>query len=91
MLTNFNNPATSQITQASTLNENKIAVNISKSLYAEIELRVKRSSGAFNSVDDYIEFVLDEFVRQDKRTAVDKAKPQENEEMKKRLRSLGYM
>jgi Arc/MetJ-type ribon-helix-helix transcriptional regulator len=75
----------------STLNENKIAVNIPKSLHAEIELRVKRSNGAFKSVDDYVEFVLDEFVKQDNEAAADKVKPQENEEMKKRLRSLGYM
>jgi Arc/MetJ-type ribon-helix-helix transcriptional regulator len=75
----------------STLNENKIAVNISKSLHAEIELRVKRSNGAFKSVEDYVEFVLDEFVRQDKRDAINEVKPRVNEEVMKRLRSLGYM
>ena len=73
------------------MNENKIAVNISKSLHAEIELRVKRSNGAFKSVEDYVEFVLDEFVRQDKRDAINEVKPRVNEEVMKRLRSLGYM
>jgi Arc/MetJ-type ribon-helix-helix transcriptional regulator len=64
----------------STLNENKIAVNIPKSLHAEIELRVKRSNGAFKSVEDYVEFV-----KQDNEAAADKVKPKENEEMKKGL------
>jgi hypothetical protein len=75
----------------STLNEDKIAINISKNLYAEIELRMKRSNGAFKSVEDYVEFVLDEFVKKDNEAAADKVKPPENEEMKKKLRSLGYM
>jgi hypothetical protein len=79
-----------QITRVLTLN-GKIAINISKSLHAELELRVKRSNGAFKSVEDYVEFVLEEFVKQDKKTAIDKVKPPENEEMAKRLRSLGYM
>ena len=75
-----------------TLNENKIPVNISKSLYNEIELRVKRSKGEFQSVEDYVEFVLEEFVKQDKKDEIDKVRTQpENEEIKKRLRSLGYM
>jgi Arc/MetJ-type ribon-helix-helix transcriptional regulator len=76
----------------STLNESKIPVNISKSLHNEIELRVKRSKGAFKSVEDYVEFVLEEFIKQDKKDEMDKVKTQpENEEMKKRLRRLGYM
>ena len=75
----------------STLGENKIPVNISKSLHAEIELKVKRSNGAFQSVEDYVEFVLEEFVKQDKKDEDQRVKPSETEEMKKRLRSLGYM
>jgi hypothetical protein len=78
-----------QITRVFTLN-GKIAIDISESLYAELELRVKRSNGAFKSVEDYVEFVLREFVKQDQ-TAPDKEKPSENEEMAKRLRRLGYM
>jgi Arc/MetJ-type ribon-helix-helix transcriptional regulator len=75
----------------STLSENKIAVNISRNLHAEIELQVKRSNGAFKSVEDYVEFVLGEFVRQHKKNATKEAKPRVNEEVIKRLRSLGYM
>ena len=73
------------------MGENKIPVNISKSLHAEIEVKVKRSNGAFQSVEDYVEFVLEEFVKQDKKDEDQRVKPSETEEMKKRLRSLGYM
>lgn len=73
-----------------TLEENKIAVNISKKLHSDIELRVKQSNGAFKSVDDYIEFVLMEFLKQEKKTTTTN-KPQENKEIKERLRKLGYM
>jgi hypothetical protein len=80
-----------QITPVSTLDESKIPVNVSKTLYGEIELKVKHSKGAFQSVEDYIEFVLEEFVKQDEKDEDDKVKAPENEEVKEKLRRLGYM
>lgn len=71
------------------MSEEKIAVYISKSLYAEIEKRVKESAGGFKNVEEFVEFVLSEIVKEEE--SEPSYTPEEEEEIKKRLRSLGYL
>ncbi|RLG49836.1 MAG: CopG family transcriptional regulator [Thermoproteota archaeon] len=46
-------------------------------------------SGEFNSVDDVSKFVLKEVLSEEEQESV--YTPEEEEEIKKRLRSLGYL
>ncbi|MCW4038755.1 MAG: CopG family transcriptional regulator [Candidatus Bathyarchaeota archaeon] len=69
--------------------DEKVALYISKSLYNEVEDSLKEKGGELTSVEDYVEFVLREFLM--KRDG-EKAHTKEDEELiKKRLRRLGYL
>ena len=69
--------------------DEKVAVYISKSLYNEVESRLKKKGGELKSVEDYVEFVLRELIT--KRSG-EKTHTKEDEELiKKRLRRLGYL
>lgn len=71
------------------LGEEKVAVNVSKNLYDEVESKVKESKGEFKSVEGYVEFVLKEFLKEQGR---EETYTREEEELiKKRLRRLGYI
>ena len=63
-------------------------VFLSNSLYDRIEERVRETG--FSSVDDYVTFVLEEVLKEEgvEETAFSK---EEEEEVKKRLRALGYL
>jgi len=65
----------------------KVAVHISKELYEKAEKYVKES-GDFKSVEELIEFVLTELLSEEEETALT---PEEEEKIKERLRSLGYL
>ena len=66
----------------------KISVKISKDLFDMIKKQVKMSGGAFISVEEYIEFILLEVIKEEKKV---RALTQEEEEkIKERLRKLGY-
>lgn len=67
----------------------KVPVHIPKNLYEEIKKRVKASEGEFKSVEDYIEFVLTEVIKEEEPEQTYSA--EEEEEIKKRLRSIGYL
>ena len=64
------------------------AVLLSAELYSRIEERVKETG--FGSVDEYVTFVLEEVLKEEGEgeTAFSK---EEEEEVKKRLRALGYL
>ena len=64
------------------------AVFLSAELYNRIEERVKETG--FSSVDEYVTFVLEEVLKGEgeEETAFSK---EEEEEVKKRLRALGYL
>jgi len=64
------------------------AVLISTELYGRLEERVKETG--FRSVDEYVTFVLEEVLKEEgeEETAFSK---EEEEEVKKRLRALGYL
>jgi len=70
------------------MSEDKVPIYISKKLYNEIKKRVEESQGAFKSVEEYIEFVLNEVVKEEEELSYS---PEEEEEIKRRLKSLGYL
>lgn len=61
------------------------AVLLPPELYSQIEERAKATG--FNSTDDYVVFVLEEVVKEEEEVAPSKG---EEEELKRRLRALGY-
>lgn len=68
----------------------KVQISISKDLYDKILQRVNMSQEEFKSVEEYIQFVLAEVVKEDKQEETTYTK-EEEEEIKNRLRSLGYI
>lgn len=69
------------------MKEEKETVYLSTELYQKIDERVKATG--FNSVDEYVTFVLEEVLKEDEgKTVLD---DQDEEEVKKRLRALGYL
>lgn len=68
----------------------KVQISISKDLYDKILQRVNMSQEEFKSVEEYIQFVLAEVVKEDERQETTYTK-EEEEEIKNRLRSLGYI
>ena len=68
--------------------EEKKAVFLSVDLYKKIEERVKVTE--FNSVEEYVTFVLEEVLKDEGEEEKTFSK-EEEEEVKKRLRALGYL
>ena len=64
-------------------------VALSAELYEKIEERV-RATG-FNSVEEYVTFVLEEILEGDEEEDRAAFSMEEEEEVKKRLRALGYL
>jgi len=67
----------------------KVAVNISKELVDEIQRHVDESGGEFKTVEEYIEFILTELLREEEPEQA--YTPEEEEEIKERLRRPGYI
>lgn len=67
--------------------EETVNVAISKRLYEEMEKIVEESE--FNSVEEYVTFVLQEVMKEDEE--VETLSKEEEEEVKERLRGLGYL
>lgn len=61
------------------------AVSLPAELYSQIEERAKATG--FNSIDDYVAFVLEEVVKEEGEEAISQ---EEEKEVKRRLRALGY-
>ena len=68
------------------MSKEKVAIEISKELYDKVVKFVKES-GEFKSVEEFVEFVLNEMVSEEEVTLSE----EEEEEVKKRLRALGYL
>jgi len=64
----------------------KKTVFLPAELYARVEERVKATD--FSSVDEYVEFVLEEVVKEEEAKAFSE---EEEKEVKKRLKDLGYL
>ena len=61
------------------------AVSLPAELYSQIEERAK--STGFNSIDDYVVFILEEVIKDEGEVVISK---EDEEEVKRRLRALGY-
>ena len=72
------------------MSDEYVSVKIPKSLYDEILKRVEESAGEFKGVEDYVTFVLSEVVKE-KDEEENVYSPEEEEEIKRRLRQLGYL
>lgn len=71
--------------------EGKVAIYVSRDLYREIRNRVKESGGEFKSVEEYVEFVLAELLKEENVEEKKVFTPEEEEIIKKRLKNLGYL
>ena len=71
------------------MSKDKVPINISIELYKEIENKIKSNQGEFQKVEDYIEFVLREVMKDEELEQV--YTPEEEKKIKNRLKSLGYM
>ena len=69
--------------------EEKKALFLPTELYGRIEERVKTTG--FDSVDEYVIFVLEEVLKEGREEEVGAFSKEEEEEVKKRLRALGYL
>lgn len=70
--------------------EGKKAVLLPAELYGRIEERVRATE--FESVEEYVTYVMEEILREDEGEGEEPAFSEaEEEEVKKRLRALGYL
>jgi hypothetical protein len=68
------------------MQEDKVPVYISRRLYEEVKRRVDESGGEFKSVEEFVEYVLTELLKEETPYT-----SEEEEEVKKRLKALGYL
>ena len=70
-----------------------VSIKISKELYERVQNRVKMSNDEFKNVEDYVTFLLTEVVSEsDSQNADGNAyTKEEEEEIKGRLKNLGYI
>ena len=66
----------------------KVTIQISKELYEKARQYIEKIGG-FNSVEEFIEFVLNEVLSEE--TGETTLSKEEEELVKQRLRSLGYL
>jgi len=65
----------------------KVSIQISKELYEKAAKFVEENPD-FDSVESLVEFVLSELLTEEEETALT---PEEEEKVKERLKSLGYL
>ncbi len=70
------------------MGEEKVQISIPAQLYKKIEEYVAGNE-EFKDVEEFVEFVLREVLSEEEQTPA--YTPEEEEEIKKRLRSLGYI
>jgi hypothetical protein len=73
------------------MSKDKIAINVSKDLYDLVKQRVEESNGEFKSAEEYVEFVLKEVVKDEEEDKEQKYSKEDEEQIKQRLKSLGYL
>ncbi|MCW4021428.1 MAG: CopG family transcriptional regulator [Candidatus Bathyarchaeota archaeon] len=67
-----------------------VGVRMSRELYEKIERKVKESQGEFKEAQEYVGFVLNEATKEDEETETAYT-PEEEKEIKRRLKQLGYL
>jgi len=65
----------------------KVKIEISKDAYELLKKTVDESEGEFKSVEELLEFIIKEALGEEEETYT----PEEEEKIKERLRSLGYL
>ena len=65
----------------------KVKIEISKEAYELLKKTVDESEGEFSSVEELLEFIIKEALGE----ATEEYTPEEEEKIKDRLRSLGYL
>ena len=65
-------------------------IEIKDEIYEEIKKRVEESE-EFKSVEEYVNFVLEEILKDEEEEAEMVYSEEEEEQVKERLRSLGYL
>jgi len=69
--------------------DKKVTINISKEISDKIKKRIEGTS--FESVDSYIEYVLNEVISDIEEDSDDELSKEDEEKVKERLRALGYL
>ncbi|MCD6562728.1 MAG: hypothetical protein J7K23_02275 [Thermoproteales archaeon] len=67
----------------------KVTIEIPKELYEKAQKYIQESGGEFKSVNELVEFVLNELLSEEEEETV--FTPEEEEKIKQRLKSLGYI
>ena len=77
----------------SKLDSESVSIKISKELYEKVQNRVKMSNEEFKSVEEYVTFLLTEVVSEAdaQNTDGNAYTKEEEEEIKGRLKNLGYI
>jgi len=76
----------------STTQSDQVSIKISKELYQKVQNRVTMSNDEFKSVEDYITFLLTEVVNEaEPQGEANAYTKEEEEEIKGRLKNLGYI
>lgn len=65
----------------------KVKIEISREAYELLKKAVEESQGEFGSVEELLEFIIKEALGEEETVYT----PEEEEEIKRRLRSLGYL
>lgn len=69
------------------MNEKK-KISISSDMFEIISKRIEKSNQEFSSVDEYVEFILNEIFEKKSEKLYDK---EEEEEIRKHLQDMGYI
>ena len=69
------------------MNEKK-KISISSDMFEIISKRIEKSNQEFSSVDEYVEFILNEIFGKNSEKLYDK---EEEEEIRKHLQDMGYI
>ncbi len=69
--------------------DDSVTIRIPEDLHRKIVKRVEESRGEFRDVAEYVEFVLRELLKEEEPES--DYTSEDEKEIKKRLRSLGYM
>lgn len=69
------------------MNENK-KISISSNMFKVISKRIEKSNQEFSSVDEYVEFILNEIFEENSEKPYNK---DEEEEIRKHLQAMGYI
>lgn len=76
-----------------TSTQSTVSIAISKELYDKVENRVKLSNGEFKTAEEYIAFLINEVVNDAEQSSSEgnAYTAEEEEEIKGRLKNLGYI